>query len=204
MNSRVLRYFRRLNRRWWTVAADSFNRVPEEGLGASDTGHSWQTFFSPATPENWTVRNGRARLRLSAVGLHAHANLFAGEADARVEVRITIGTVVSPGVGLAFRGHSDGSTLLFTYVGGTTWRFYQLAGGATSSLATFSGPSLTVGKMYRFEVRAMGNSLSGYVDGALIGTHSTATYNQQMRHGIYVRDKSDHLFDNFKVFRHGP
>jgi hypothetical protein len=200
--SRMRRHFRRWAGRWHTVAADSFNRAPEEGLGTGETGHLWEQFRLTGSGSNWCIRSGQARLLVASVGVTFWANVFTGQSDVRVSARITIGTVAGLGVGLAFRGHTNASTLAFLYSGGTTWNLVRYSGGGSVGLATTAaGPSLAAGSSHQFEVTAVGTGIVGLVDGAQVLTLTSSSLQSQMRHGIVAVDNVDHLFDNFRVVR---
>lgn len=207
--SRVRDLYRRFSRRWNTVAADSFQRVAEEGMGIADTGHDW-AMTSTSTTQQWVVRGGAARLITATSGITHLASVFVGASDMRVSARITIGaTVTSFGVGLLFRvlgkAAGDWDGLFFSYAGGTTWHIGRIIDGGTPSLSslasTAAGPSLTAGSTYRFEVAAVGDDIEGFVDGASVLTHTTTINQTNMRAGLLVRDGSDHLFDAFRVHR---
>jgi hypothetical protein len=207
--SRVRDHNLRFSRRWNTVAADSFQRVAEEGMGIADTGHDW-AMTSTATSQQWVVRNGVARLISATAGITHLASVFVGYSDMRVSARITIGaTVTSFGVGLLFRvlGKSAGDWdgLFFSYAGGTTWHIGRIIDGGTPSLSslasTLVGPSLSAGSTYRFEVEAIADAIEGFVDGTSVLSHTTAINQTNMRAGLLVRDHDDHLFDTFRVHR---
>lgn len=202
--SRLREHFQRWGRRWPTLAADAFSRISEDGLGIAETGHTWRRVSGTAGNEVfWALRDGKAGLWIAGVNNNFWADLWTGTDNVRVEVRITIGTITAPGVGISFRNNSTGTTgVAFTYAGGTEYRIVSFTGNTNSTLKSQTGgPTLTLGTAYQFKLTAVGTTLTGYLDGVQVITHTSSAGQGNFRHGLFLRDNSNHRFDNLRIFR---
>jgi hypothetical protein len=203
-NSRLRQHFQRWGRRWPSLAADSFSRISEDGLGIAETGHTWRRVCGTVANNSfWALIGGKAGLWIAGLNENFWADLWVGTDNVRVEVRITIGTVTAPGVGIAFRTNSAGTTGVgFTYAGGTEYRFISWTGNTNSTLKSQTGgPTLTLGNAYQFKLTAVGSAINGSVDGVPVISHTSSSGLGNFRHGLFLRDNSNHRFDNLRIYR---
>jgi hypothetical protein len=189
------------------VAADSFSRISEASLGTAETGHGWRAEAGTAGNETfWALdRDGKAGLWIGGTNENFWADVWVGYDDAVIKVQIEIGTITAPGVGISFRNNSAGTTgVAFTYAGGTEYRIVSFTGNTNSTLKSQTGgPTLSSGQTYTFELQVIGSSVTGFIDGTQVISHTTGAGAGNFRHGLFIRDDDDHRFDNFRCFPHG-
>jgi hypothetical protein len=206
--SRVSRHLRRWGRRFRTVAADSFDRFGDGGLGESDTEHDWTSrtaYIDPVTllefTTPWVLSDGRARPHMASAGVN-WCYLTVGYADVKLRGRLVLAGLAFNGPGLFFRGDADGSGLVFHCYAGNAWYFSEIsASGVLTTLSSLgSSPVLSGGSSYTLEVRAGGNSFSFYVDGSQVGSTQTHTSHRLgTRHGLFDGWNYNNGWEVFKV-----
>jgi hypothetical protein len=199
VRGRVQRHYRRWSRRWATIVADSMKRIDDDGLGSADTGHDWRPYVNAT---DWAIRAGKARLRAASAGNKERCRLQSGLADVVIQCRIVYGNAAAWGFGLSFREDTSNKANVFSYRGGTTYAWSIWTGGSLVSSTTVSGPTLTLGQAYRFELQLVGSACKAFLDGVQVGATQTITTNQtETIHGIFADGGKENLFDNFRLRR---
>jgi hypothetical protein len=199
VRGRKQRLYRRWGSRWSTVVADSFLRINSDDLGNADSGHDWKPYLNG---NDWAIRSGAARLRVTTAGARERCRVQSGLADCTIKARITINNISLNGVGISYRETAGNNCWIFSYKGGTSYAMTNYNGGTLVTQTALTGPSLTNGNTYEFKVVLSGNSHSFYVDGTQVGaTQTNATNNAETVHGIASDGIKETLFVSFKINR---
>lgn len=212
VRGRVQAHFRRWSSRWSTVAADTFFRVDQQGLGTSDTGHAWQV--SGDGDGAWEVRAARALARGTVLDTFAHVGLPSPEV--RVSARLLYGSggqgstygggaTSTVGPGIVFRLASDASDGYgWMYQGAGSYELRRWINGWQAALTTAAGPSVAPGGLVTMEARVAGASATFWANGVQVDAYASVTGPGGNQHvGLFsVLGGAWNQYDRFRATRY--
>ena len=160
-----------------TFTEPNGTQAPSHTPDLNLTGNGWTVTGGPPTP---SIASGRL---YSAAGAgHMQTTIDAGISDIDLATDYIVGS--GPGMGgLAFR-ETDTNNLLLLVTNQNVLQLYTRQGGMWNLLASQPIAALTVGSTHRLEVHAVGSSVQGLWDHAVVIQATTTVQQTATRHGL--------------------
>ena len=189
------------------LVSDSFNRSNNTAVGSTDGGS--------LGPLPWATAAGASLLSYKIDGNQLASNnspsiepmwVDCGEADVRVQIDVTTLPDSGANLGLTLRANNTNDLYWFGLDFASSFKAYlqrrDSISGNVDNLIISSG---TYTAPCTLTVDLWGNEIRCYIDGVLIGTMVTSSFNATATdHGVWTNNDNTGTLDNFKVWQLDP
>lgn len=174
-----------------TVVSDTFTRADSAAtLGSAETGQAWT-----ANAGTWGISSNKGYVA-TAGGANDIATVNAGVADCSVQVTITAGAITGQGVILRL---TDVNNYVYCFASDST--HLVIGTDVASSFNTLANQAYSWSSGDTLKVVLSGQSVSAYVNGALITSTTTSVNQSATKHGLLstAAAAATSRWDNFLV-----
>lgn len=168
---------------------DSFNRA-DGPIGLADSGQAWTTLSG-----TWAI-SGNAMQCVTASGNRDMIAIDLGRSDVTAQVKVL--TVLAP-QGMALRIVDNVNYIGVVNNANTTYVIFRVQANTATALATSTGVTPAAGDVLKAVLT--GSTINVYLNAnATPILTATETFNQTAtKHGLYARNTTGVLFDDFSV-----
>ncbi len=169
------------------LASDSFTDTNGTALQdhTMEVGAGWTIHAG-----TWEIQSGKV-IKTADDGTHQLASIDVGQSNCTVRAQ----HVVQGGGGLAFR-ITDNNNFLGIQVSGN----YNLYKRDTGTFSLLQSAGTADDGPHDLKAVLLGANIDVYVDGVLLFSYATATFNQTAtRHGLWLNQITAEMLDNFEV-----
>lgn len=180
-----------------TLAADTFTRANQSGLGTAETGGAWTVGTT-----GWSITSNKAVESTAGSGAWNPAWVAAGNTNVDVQASFLFDTSID--MGLVARV-TDGDNLLFLDLsngssGEIVGNLFRRVSGSFTAIGTlFTVGGLSTGTTYTARLVCVGTTITAYLNGSQVCVGTDATQSGTGAGIARLNGGSSATFDNFTV-----